>query len=171
MRIGLHARACVRRYATGNQPGAMNWAEFFKLRKESKRINVAASSLTSLGGAFATLAYLGNIEFDVEQPIYGLDPLMVLGGFLILGGVAGYLAGPLIGVRIFNIKNSGKLAQFKAKDSLFLQRVKRNRVDPLSQSFLNPVPDYYGERIYSLESYKQWLRDCNAFRRKTQEFL
>lgn len=149
----------------------MNWVDFFKLRTESKRINVAASSLTSLMGAFATLAYLGNVEIDVEQPIFGIDPFMVLGALVVVGGVAGYLVGPSFGVRVFNMKNSKVLPAFKAKDQIFLQRIKRNRVDPSSQSFSNPVPDYYGERINSLSKYKQWLRDCNAFRRKTEEFL
>lgn len=149
----------------------MNWVDFFKLRTESKRINVASSSLTSLLGAFATLTYLGNVEIDVEKPIFGIDPFMVLGGVVIIGGVAGYLVGPSIGVRIFNLKNAKVLSEFRAKDQIFLQRIKRNRVDPSSQSFSNPVPDYYGERINSLNKYKQWLRDCNAFRRKTEEFL
>lgn len=149
----------------------MNWVDFFKLRKESKRINVVTSSVTSLAGAFATLTYLGNVEIDVEKPIWGLDPFMVMGGIVIVGGLAGYLVGPSIGVRLFNLKNSKTLPEFKKKDQVFLQRIQRNRVDPSSQSFSNPVPDYYGERIYSLDSYKQWLRDCNAFRRKTQEFL
>ncbi|OBA23510.1 Presequence translocated-associated motor subunit PAM17, mitochondrial [Metschnikowia bicuspidata var. bicuspidata NRRL YB-4993] len=149
----------------------MNWVDFFKLRKESKRISIVASSLTSVAGAFATLTYLGNVEIDVEKPIMGIDPFMVMGGVVIIGGVAGYLAGPSIGVRVFNMKNSKKLPEFMVKEQNFLQRVQRNRVDPSSQSFSNPVPDYYGERIYSLDNYKQWLRDCNAFRRKTQEFL
>ncbi|GEQ72761.1 hypothetical protein JCM33374_g6449 [Metschnikowia sp. JCM 33374] len=149
----------------------MNWVEFFKLRKENKRINVAASAVTSLVGAFTTLQFLGNHEIDVEQQIWGMDPIMILGGIVVIGGVAGYLVGPSIGVRVFNMKNSRVLPEFMVKEQQFLQRVHRHRVDPSSQSFSNPVPDYYGERIYSLDNYKQWLRDCHAFRRKTQEFL
>lgn len=174
--IGIHlnvlskglARHRVRFNSSNN---SMNWMEFFKLRKQNKRINVFSSSLTAFGGAFATLTYLGNVEVDVEKPIMGLDPFMVLGGLVIVGGLAGYAVGPFLGTEFFNLKNRSILAQFRAKDLLFLQRIKRNRVDPSSQSFSNPVPDYYGERIYSLENYKQWLRDCNAFRRKSKEFL
>lgn len=174
--IGISTRLSTRLVIRGSKrfnssAPQMNWVDFFKLRTESKRINVASSSLTSLLGAFATLTYLGNVEIDVEKPIFGIDPFMVLGGVVIIGGVAGYLAGPSIGVRIFNMKNSKVLSEFRAKDQIFLQRIKRNRVDPSSQSFSNPVPDYYGERINSLTKYKQWLRDCNAFRRKTEEFL
>lgn len=149
----------------------MNWVEFFRLKKQNTRVNVASSTFTGLLGAFATLTYLGNVEIDVEKPIMGLDPFMVMGGTVILGGVAGYLVGPTLGNVIFKLKNRAVLKLFEAKDQIFLQRIKHNRVDPSSQSFSNPVPDYYGERIYSLESYKQWLRDCNAFRRKSKEFL
>ncbi|KAM9895644.1 hypothetical protein OXX69_010927 [Metschnikowia pulcherrima] len=176
--IGIYGRLASQntfkksvRFNSSQHVGTMNWVDFFKLRKESKRINVVASSLTSLAGAFATLTYLGNVEIDVEKPIWGLDPFMVMGGVVIVGGVAGYLMGPTIGVKLFNMKNSKVLPDFMVKEQNFLQRVQRNRVDPSSQSFSNPVPDYYGERIYSLDNYKQWLRDCNAFRRKTQEFL
>lgn len=149
----------------------MNWVDFFTLRKQNKRVNIVSSAFTGFGGAFATLTYLGNVEIDVEKPIMGLDPFMVLGGVVLMGGALGYLLGPFIGVSLFNLKHKASLSQFKAKERIFLQRIKKNRVDPSSQSFSNPVPDYYGERIYSLENYKQWLRDCNAFRRKSKEFL
>lgn len=167
------ARLPVTKYSTRFNSTApqMNWVDFFKLRKQNKTINVITSSLTGFGGAFITLTYLGNVEIDVEKPIMGLDPFMVMGGVVILGGVAGYLVGPFFGTNLFNLKNRSVLSQFRNRDSLFLQRIKRYRVDPSSQSFSNPVPDYYGERIYSLENYKQWLRDCNAFRRKAKEFL
>ncbi|SGZ58330.1 CIC11C00000003582 [Sungouiella intermedia] len=174
--IGIYARAInkplTRQSARLNSSTTtMNWVDFFKLRKQNKRINVFSSSLTAFAGAFATLTYLGNVEIDSEKPIMGIDPFMVLGGVVILGGVAGFAVGPFLGTEFFNLRNRNILAQFRAKDLLFLQRVKRYRVDPSSQSFSNPVPDYYGERIYSLENYKQWLRDCNAFRRKSREFL
>lgn len=172
--IGLHvkfAQLLKRMVRFNSSVAPMNWVDFFTLRKENKRFNLITSSFTGLLGAFGTMAYLGNVEIDVEKPIFGIDPFMVLGGVVILGGVAGYLVGPTIGTKIFNLKNKKVLAEFRAKDQVFLLRIKRNRVDPSSQSFSNPVPDYYGERIYTLANYKQWLRDCNAFRRKTQGFL
>lgn len=149
----------------------LSWVEFFKLKKSNNRLNTATSVVTGLGGALITLTYLGNIEIDVEKPIMGLDPFMVLGGAIILGGGVGYLLGPFIGTSAFNAINKKSLSQFKIKDKVFLSKIKNNRVDPSSQSFSNPVPDYYGERIYSLKDYKQWLRDCNAFKRKSKEFL
>lgn len=174
--IGINARifgisAAKQSIRLNSTAPSMNWVDFFKLRKQSQRINILTSSFTGFAGAFATLTYLGNVEIDVEKPIMGIDPFMVMGGVVLLGGVAGYVVGPFLGTHLFNLLNKNLLVQFRAKDLLFLQRIKKYRVDPSSQSFSNPVPDYYGERIYSLENYKQWLRDCNAFRRKSREFL
>lgn len=166
LRVGLQLR--LNSTATQN---SMSWVDFFKLRKQNKLLNTGASVVTAGLTAFGTLEYLGNIEIDLEKQIFGLDPVMIMGGTVILGGVFGYLLGPFLGTPIFKLAKSSVLPQFKAKEELFLRRIKHYRVDPTSQSFSNPVPDYYGERIYSLKTYKQWLRDCNAYKRKAREFV
>lgn len=147
------------------------WKDYFKYKKQSNRINVASSVVTAATGGLITLNTLGNIEIDLEKQIMGFDPLIVMGGVVTVGAGFGYLLGPFIGRPLFNMINKNAMNQFKQKEQIFLQRIKNNRVDPTSQSFSNPVPDYYGERIYSLNDYKQWLRDCNAYRRKVQEFI
>lgn len=134
-------------------------------------MNTAALALTGAASAVITLGYLGNIEIDVEKPIFGLDPMMVIAAAVMLGGGFGFLLGPFIGKPVFGLLNKKKMPQFQIKDQQFLERIKVNRADPLRSSMLNPVPDYYGEKIYSLNDYKQWLRDCNAFKRKAHEFL
>ena len=149
----------------------LNWVEYFALKKQNNRVNVAASVVTGAIGGVVTLNLLGNMEIDVEKPIMGFDPIVVMGGAVVLGGGFGYLLGPFLGTAVFKVFNKSKLNGFRAKDQVFLQKIRAKRVDPSSQSFSNPVPDYYGERIYSLNNYKQWLRDCNAFKRKSKEFL
>lgn len=175
--IGIYTRS-VRSYgfksirfnSTGASPKS-DWTEYFRLKKLNNRLNVTSSVFTALGGSLATLTAIGNVEIDLEKPIMGFDPIMVFAGVVILGGGFGYILGPFIGSALFNLKYKANLRQFKLRDELFLQKIKKHRVDPSSQSFSNPVPDYYGERIYSLKDYRQWLRDCNAYRRKTKEFL
>lgn len=156
---------------SGSPSGLLSWVDYFKLKKQNNRINMVSGIITGLGGSLLTLGYLGNIEIDVEKPIMGFDPIMVMGGAVILGGFAGYLVGPFIGSFVFKMLNRSQLRQYEVKNSFFLSRLKNKRPDPSSQSFSNPIPDYYGERIYSLKDYRQWLRDCNAFRRKAKEFL
>ncbi|ODV77032.1 mitochondrial import protein Pam17 [Suhomyces tanzawaensis NRRL Y-17324] len=172
--IGINVRASAWkqvRFNSTNSTPALNWVDFLKLKKENHVMNITASVFTTLAGGVVTLTYLGNYEFDPEKPILGMDPIMMMGGGVVLGGFVGYLFGPTIGTSLFRLKNRSILKQFLQKDSIFLTKIKANRVDPSSQSFSNPVPDYYGEKIYSLKGYKQWLRDCNAYRRKTKEFL
>lgn len=149
----------------------MTWQKYLALKKQNSRINTVMSAFTAAGGALATLSYMGNLEIDPEKTIFGIDPLMFVVGAVLAGGFGGFLAGPVIGNPVFRLMNRNQLAQFRTRDRQFLERIKLRRVDPSSQSMSNPVPDYYGERIYSLADYKQWLRDCNAFKRKAKEFL
>jgi mitochondrial import inner membrane translocase subunit TIM23 len=52
------------------------------------------------------------------------------------------------------------------KEKQFYERIKRHRVDPSTNSFQNPVPDYYGEKIGSVTGYRHWLKDQRAYNRK-----
>ncbi|CAM9018013.1 unnamed protein product [Wickerhamomyces anomalus] len=152
-------------------PKDLSWTDFFKLRKEQRNINIGSSVITALIGSTASWGYISNIEIDPTQLIFGFDPFMIFfAGFLATTGV-GYLFGPLLGSIIFKTKNSKKLPLFNAKNKIFLSKIYKHRVDPSFQSFSNPVPDYYGEKINSIKQYKQWLRDNNAYKRKTKEFL
>jgi len=62
---------------------------------------------------------------------------------------------------------NGRSANWTQREREFLQHIKKNRVDPSFQSFRNPVPDYYGEKIGSIKQYKQWLKDQRAYNRKS----
>lgn len=150
---------------------SLNWTEYFNLKKKASRINLACSTITGAGGMVLTLSYLGNVELDFERPIMGIDPIFVMVGVVLLGGGLGWTISPVLGSPVFQMLYRSKMPLFKAKDKIFLQKIKAHRVDPSSQSFSNPVPDYYGEKIFSLKDYRQWLRDCNAYRRKAKEFL
>lgn len=171
-------RVGLRRFATeaasarsATVTPSLNWVEYLTMKKQLSRINTAASICTGVLGAGATLTYLGNMEIDPEKMIFGFDPMMVMAATVLLGGGFGYLLGGFVGRPIFSLLNKSKIPEFKVKDRQFLERIKANRADPLRLSVSNPVPDYYGEKIYSLNDYKQWLRDCNAFKRKSREFL
>lgn len=52
------------------------------------------------------------------------------------------------------------------KEKEFFHRIRRYRVDPSANSIANPVPDYYGEKIGSVQGYRQWLKDQRAYNRK-----
>lgn len=64
-----------------------------------------------------------------------------------------------------------KAAQIAQRDREFFQHIKRMRADPSRQVVHNPVPDYYGEKIGSIQQYRQWLRDQATYRRKATHGL
>lgn len=161
--------------STTNTPdvaqSSLTWKDFFQLRKQQRRINVVSSGFTALVGCNISWAYLSNMEIDPTQMIMGFDPLVVVSAGLMASGALGYLFGPLIGTQVFNLKNHKTLTDFGLKNKEFLEHIIKNRVDASSQSFSNPVPDYYGEKIGSMKEYRQWLRDCHSYARKAKEFL
>ncbi|AET39954.1 Pam17p Ecym_5181 [Eremothecium cymbalariae DBVPG len=154
-----------------HEPGLLTWIDFFKLRKQERRINTGSSVFTALIGTQISWAYLSTMQIDPMQTIFGFDPLVVICGTLAASGGLGFLCGPIVGSWLFKLKHKHQLASYTVKNKAFLQHIKDNRVDASSQSFSNPVPDYYGERISSLKEYRQWLRDCHSHRRKAKEFL
>lgn len=154
-----------------SNPTKLTWFDFFKLRKTERRINVGSSIFTALVGCNISWGYLSNMQIDPTQMIFGFDPIVVISGALIASGALGYLFGPLIGSQMFKVSHSKQIPDYNDKNKEFLQHIIQNRVDASSQSFSNPVPDYYGEKIGSMKEYRQWLRDCHKYARKAKEFL
>lgn len=162
---------CNARYYSDKPEDSLTWTDFFQLRKQERRINVGSSVFTALVGANVSWAYLSTMEIDPTQMIFGFDPLVVVTAGLMASGALGYLMGPAVGSQVFKLTKGNKLAQYNLKNKEFLKHVIQNRVDASSQSFSNPVPDYYGEKIGSVKEYRQWLRDCHAYAKKAKEFL
>ncbi|KAH3901118.1 related to Presequence translocated-associated motor subunit PAM17, mitochondrial [Saccharomycodes ludwigii] len=149
----------------------LTWSEFFNLRKSERRLNMGSSIFTAFIGSNLSWSYISTMEIDPTQTILGFDPLLVIvAGIMSCAGL-GFLCGPVLGTMLFNFKNSNNLKSYSAKNKIFLEHVIKNRVDASSQSFSNPVPDYYGEKIGSLVEYRQWLRDCHTYRNKAKEFI
>ncbi|CAL9731671.1 presequence translocated-associated motor subunit Pam17p, mitochondrial [Monosporozyma unispora] len=157
--------------STNNTTQDLTWNGFFHLRSAQRKLNVGSSVFTAFLGCNMSWIYLSNLQIDPTQMIMGFDPLVVVSAGLIASGALGYLFGPLFGSQFFKLWKSKSLTQFNLKNKEFLEHIKANRVDASSQSFSNPVPDYYGEKIGSIKAYRQWLRDCHSYARKAKEFL
>jgi len=78
----------------------------------------------------------------------------------------GWLIGPFFGNGIWRLLHRAKITEFISKEKGFFERIKKHRVDPQGASTNNPVPDYYGEKVGSVEGYRRWLKDQRAFNRK-----
>ncbi|KZF26765.1 Pam17-domain-containing protein [Xylona heveae TC161] len=152
--------------------GKLDWNTFLHLRKVRRRYNLAASIGSSITTTIVGMSVLSQQDLDLLNGQYfGLDPFVILGLVTAGFGALGWLAGPFLGNAIFKIAKSKQSNQFAIKEKEFYNRIKRYRVDPSSQSFSNPVPDYYGEKIGSVQGYRQWLKDQRAYNKKKQSFL
>lgn len=150
---------------------ALGWNEFFKLRGQKRKINLVSSVATGFVGLVGGAGYFGEKEIDPSQLILGLDPLLVFGAATAGCGAAGWLAGPVLGSSVWRIMLRNRLPEMTARENEFFGHIRRHRVDPSFQSFSNPVPDYYGEKIKSLSGYRRWLKDQRAFRHKAKTYI
>ncbi|KAK7203977.1 mitochondrial import protein Pam17-domain-containing protein [Myxozyma melibiosi] len=152
--------------------GTLTWNEFLKYRTYRRGFQIGSMVVSGVVGLGVGWGFFATVPIDPTQMIFGFDPLMVLGAGLFAFTGLSALCGPLLGNLVFKyIVLGSKRIPFTEKEDLFLQHVIRNRVDPSYQSFANPVPDYYGEKITSLHGYRRWLRNCAAYRKKRDEFL
>lgn len=150
---------------------SLTWNEFLAKRIQRRRLNIAASILTGFVSVTVGWGILANVEIDPTEPIYGFNPLVVLPVSLMICAGLGSLLGPSLGTFLFRISLGKNFASFAQKNVEFLRHVKNNRPDPSKQTYANPVPDYYGEKIGSLKDYRRWLRDGIAYRKKVETFL
>ena len=157
--------------STAAASSQLTWDQFLAQRIKRRRLNVASSVVTGFVGITVGWAVIANIEIDPTQLIFGFDPLQVLPVGLVLCGGIGALAGPSLGSFIFRASLGKNFQSFTLKNAEFLRHVQRMRPDPSKQTYANPVPDYYGEKIGSLKDYRRWLRDGRAYRRKVETFL
>lgn len=153
-------------------PKDLNWNDFLALRVKRRRVNLISSCFTAFLGVSAGWGFIANIEIDPTQLILGFDPAVVYSLALVICGGLGYLVGPSLGDVVFKSMIRKQASSFIKKDAEFLRHIRKNRPDPSNQNHTaNPVTDYYGEKIGSLQDYRRWLRDGRVYRKKLEKFL
>ncbi|KAL1975460.1 hypothetical protein VTN31DRAFT_3852 [Thermomyces dupontii] len=154
------------------EPTTLDWNTFFKLRASRRRYSLVSSILTSIASTAVGVQILSTQDLDaLGAQVMGLDPFVVLGLATAACGAVGWLAGPFMGNAIWGLIYRRYRRGVAIKEKEFFDRIKRFRVDPSSNSIANPVPDYYGEKIGSVQGYRQWLKDQRAYNRKRSRFI
>lgn len=138
------------------------WNDFLHLRRQRHQAELLASIPTAFAGLFGGISYFATLEIDPSQLVLGLDPLLVYAGATLACGGLGWLVGPVFGSSAWKLVHRKKAALIEQREQEFYIHVKKNRVDPSRQSFNNPVPDHYAEKIGSIADYRRWLRDCRV---------
>ncbi|KAN0066989.1 Mitochondrial import protein Pam17 domain containing protein [Elaphomyces granulatus] len=150
----------------------LDWNTFFKLRASRRRYSLVSSILTSMASTAAGIQVLSTQDLEaLGSQVMGLDPFVVLGLATAVCGAAGWLVGPFLGNAFWGLSYRRFKKGVAVKEKEFYDRIKRYRVDPSSNSLSNPVPDYYGEKIGSVQGYRQWLKDQRAYNRKRRSFI
>ncbi|KAJ1827996.1 TIM23 complex component [Coemansia sp. RSA 2708] len=165
--------ACVRRGLrhAHTTPGTssvpdLNWDEFFRLRQQRRlweRLGALPCAMLGLCGGAAVFA---TLPVDPQQTFMGLDPLLLFGGCSLFSGALGFVIGPSVGRRWYRIISKDVAQALDKKEAEFFKHVKANRSDPSLSSASNPLPDFYGEKINSLQAYRRWLRKQREHERK-----
>ncbi|KAI1001820.1 hypothetical protein K3495_g6383 [Podosphaera aphanis] len=155
-----------------NPPASsLDWNSFFRLRKKRRLYQQCSSVGSGLASVSCGVQFLTTSDFDALVSSFPLDPVISLGLITAVFGGLGWLLGPVAGTALFNLTNRQFRAQMDEKEKEFYKRLRKNRVDPSNSSMVNPVPDYYGEKISSVADYRQWLKDCRAFNIKRITYL
>ncbi|KAF2212556.1 hypothetical protein CERZMDRAFT_41082 [Cercospora zeae-maydis SCOH1-5] len=147
----------------------LTWNRFFDLRRKRRWINLGCSVLTAIGTVGVVAPMLAEQDFDTwGAQISGLDPIIVLGISTFAIAAGGWLMGPTVGNLGFGMWASrrGWKTGIAEKEKSFYARIKRYRADASASSPQNPIPDYYGEKIGSVQAYRRWLKDQKAFNLK-----
>ncbi|KAK9476325.1 mitochondrial import protein Pam17 [Lipomyces japonicus] len=151
---------------------SLSWNDFLRVRSYRRVTNLGVAGIGGTVGLIVGYNLLADDVIDPTATVYGVDPFIFTALELFGFGLVGAIIGRGIGDVVFKFAVlRSKAPLFQTKENLFLQHIKKNRVDPSHQSFANPVPDYYGEKITSLHGYRRWLRDCAAYKKKRDEFI
>ncbi|EJU00706.1 mitochondrial import protein Pam17 [Dacryopinax primogenitus] len=152
--------------SSSTAPPNLTWAEFLSIRRAKRRWELTSTIPMTFVGLGAGVAYFGSLEADAAQPIFGIEPMWVYAAATMGCMGLGYLIGPTLGGTLWRTTHRRMMSAIELKDKEFHARIVKHRVDPSRQSAMNPVPDYYGEKIGSLHDYRRWLRDQAKFNKK-----
>ncbi|KAL7425195.1 TIM23 complex component [Cryptotrichosporon argae] len=148
----------------------LTWPHYLSLRRQRRLWSTITTVPTTAAGLVLGGGYFAGLEADPTQTIMGIEPMYVYAGATLGCMALGYLVGPSLGSSLFSLTHPkltrGSPAPLQIMDREFFHRIRARRVDPSFQSVNNPAPDFYGEKITSLATYRRWLRDQAAYKRK-----
>ena len=140
---------------------------FKEYRSIRKRMKWRDMGVGMLGGVLSMYGFIGmfihyypdmfTMSPEEIKPIFGLDPIIVLG----IGGICSFLIGYLF-------VNHGSSAvwrrirpelskQVTQRDRDFMQRVAAYRFKGTTQQWWED--DYHGDKINTVSDYRQWIRN------------
>lgn len=159
-----------------NEPESkFTWADFFEMRKSMRRWELATGIITAAVSFFGSCFYLFTIaSFDPTDQFFGIIDSYTL--YIILPGfiaVLSYVAGLAGGSSLWRLsRDKNILPTIDKFNKNFYDRITNNRAP--EAAIVSPIPkmsspDYYGEKIFSPNDYRKWLKKQRVLSKRRQE--
>ena len=153
----------------------MSFKEYRSIRKRMKWRDMGVGML---GGVLSMYGFIGmfihyypdlfTMSPEEIKPIFGLDPIIVLG----VGGVSslliGYLAMNHGSSAVWRLIKPELSKQLSQRDRDFMRRVAAYRFKGTTQQSWED--DYHGEKINTVSDYRQWIRKQQQKARAEKKF-
>lgn len=138
----------------------LSWNEFFRLRRRLTLFKRFAGGIPALFAFFTAEGALLSLPlFDPTAPIFGVDPLVMVGLGTAVGAVASFAVGSAVAGLAWRLCSPLRASLFDAKQRSFYHRVSAFRANvPPNPTQMNFSFDFYGEKVASVQDYRRWLR-------------
>ncbi|KAJ3158728.1 TIM23 complex component [Geranomyces michiganensis] len=152
-------------------PNPVTWDQYFALRKSRRNWERSGGILGGASGLAGGGYYFGTVaEFDPTMQIMSLDPTMAYALAVVAVAGAASAAGTLIFGQLWRLKTDRSVAEgLDGRDRVFQHLIKTNRpkeipiANPIPRQMNSGLPDYYGEKIDSVDAYRDWRRKQRLF--------
>lgn len=136
-----------------------NWNDFFVSRRRLRWMQRV------FGGVPASLAFLTTEStaltlpiFNPTAPIFGMDPMMVIGATTLTGMAVSFLVGGFTFRFWHRWWWPSWYVRFEEMESDFARRVSRFRANVPPNPTQLTGTDFYGESVGSVRDYRRWIR-------------
>ena len=142
----------------------MNWPEFFKHKKRARLLGIGGGIFTAFTAMqLSTFYFIFHRKFDPTITVMGMDQSVFYFGGIAASTMGGYVVGSILLPLVYK----HRLVGFRAKELKFTHRINKYRPKDLTMvgagDNLKSL-DYYGERVFSLNGYRQWLKRQQKFK-------
>ncbi|KAJ3155444.1 TIM23 complex component [Geranomyces variabilis] len=152
-------------------PVPVTWDQYFALRKSRRNWERSGGIIAGASGLAGGGYYFGTVaEFDPTIQIMSLDPTMAYALAVIAVAGAASAAGTLLFGQLWRLKTNRSVAEgLDVRDRVFQHLIKTNRpkeipiANPIPRQMNSGLPDYYGEKIDSVDAYRDWRRKQRLF--------
>jgi mitochondrial import inner membrane translocase subunit TIM23 len=154
-----------------NSSPSLTWNDYFYLRKwrtyRQRMVGIPLGVGSLLGTSYGTMMYIFE-RMKPDQLMFGMDPMIVAGLAGIGSGIIGYMAGVVLSGVVWRLTHQKKALLMDEKDKDFAKKIEKFRADPSTQPLFGGLPDYYGEKIYSIQQYRKWLKSQRSHKRHVE---